>query len=393
MKNERDHASIILKKGKEKPVINHHHWIFSGAIMAMPRCGAGDIVPVKSFSGDLLGHAYINPATSITARMINFDDASPLDSIRRAIQAALKLRKALFNERTTGYRLINAEGDGLPGLIADWYNGLIVLQVSTLGMERLKRVIVEILCKELNPIGIYEKSVMPGRAEEGLSDSTGVLYGTLNEPVEILESGIRFLVRVTDSQKTGFYFDQRQMRELVKDYAGRRRVLNCFSYTGAFTVCALKGGAMTVDSVDTSAEALQQAKENVTLNSCDTGLSRYFEADVFEFLRVTHDAYDFIILDPPAFAKKASDVVKACRGYKDINRSAIKRVQPGGIILTCSCSYHIDATLFQQVVFQASREAERNVRILQRHHLAPDHPVNIYHPEGEYLKSLVLYVE
>jgi len=393
MNNKESINSVTLKKGKEKPIKNRHHWIFSGAVASMPKFEDGEIMAVRSFDGGLLGHAYFNHKTSIIGRMINFDGTQAEESLKQSIKSAISMRKRLFNERTTGYRLINAEGDCLPGLVADWYNGLIVLQISTKGMERLKGLIVEILREELNPSCIYEKSASNSRDDEGLSDAAGIIYGSFEDPVEVLENGLRFLVNIADSQKTGFYFDHRNMRELVRRYADRKKVLNCFSYTGAFTVYALKGGAMRVDSVDESETALLLARENAKINGCDTGLNKFYVADVFEFLRSTHDEYDFIILDPPAFAKKASQVVNACRGYKDINRSALKRVLPGGLVLTSSCSYHIDQTLFQQVVFQAACEANRKVRVLQRHQLAPDHPLNIYHPEGEYLKSLLLYVE
>jgi 23S rRNA (cytosine1962-C5)-methyltransferase len=211
--------------------------------------------------------------------------------------------------------------------------------------------------------------------------------------VEIVEEGLRFLVEIPGSQKTGFYLDLREMRGLVRSLAGGRRVLNCFCYTGGFSVAALAGGASCVDSVDSSEPAISLAKRNLTLNGFSGDENRLVVADVFEFLRRELPAYDFIILDPPAFAKKKADVVPACRGYKDINRLALSKIGPRGLLLTLSCSHFVDETLFQQVVFQSAAEAGRGVRVIQRHRLAYDHPINLFHPESEYLRGLLLYVE
>ena len=211
--------------------------------------------------------------------------------------------------------------------------------------------------------------------------------------VRILEEGLPFWVSIARSQKTGFYLDQREMRKLVRGLAAGRHVLNAFAYTGSFSVYALKGGAVRADSVDSSENAIGLAQENFELNRLPADSGYFFTADIFEFLRGPDLDYDFIILDPPAFAKKKPDVVQACRGYKDINRLAIQKVRPKGLVLTFSCSHFVDESLFQKVVFQAAREADRRVRILQRHHQALDHPVNIYHPETEYLKGLLLYVD
>lgn len=384
---------VVLKKGKEKAVLNRHHWIFSGAIQSMPNCDPGTILPVHSSTGTLLGQAYCNRKTSIAGRMISFGDEGAAEAVRRNILGAIKLRKMFFGDDTTAYRLINGEGDHLPGLIADRYGSLIVIQIATAGMERLKKEIVSILIGELSPDCIYEKSTIPARAEEGLAEFADVLHGEVLDPVEILESGIRFLVPVAESQKTGFYLDQREMRVLLRSQAHQRKVLNCFAYTGAGTVYALKGGASRVDSVDTSEEAMILARENVQRNGFDIVKNKFYVADVFQFLRGEQEGYDIIVLDPPAFARKRKDVVKACRGYKDINRLAIRNVSRGGLVFTSSCSYYVDEALFQQVAFQAAREADRAVRIVQKHHQAFDHPVNICHPESAYLKSLVLYVE
>jgi len=386
--------SVILKPGRDKAIRNRHHWIFSGAVASLPDFENGGILPVRSAGGDLLGHAYFNRKASITGRMVSFGDTAPEDAIRQNVDKALELRRRFFNPASTNAcRLINAEGDFLPGLVADLYNDVLVLQVGTLGMEKLKPFLLELLVEKLKPRSVYEKSDLPSRREEGLKDYEARLYGEPAEKVRILEEGLPFLVNITDSQKTGFYLDQREMRKLVREQAAGRKVLNAFAYTGAFSVYAIKGGAIRSDSVESSESAIAQARENFKLNGISEEAGSFFNADVFEFLRKPELDYDFIILDPPAFAKKKSDVIAACRGYKDINRLAIQKVRPEGLVLTFSCSRFVDERLFQQVVFEAAQEAGRRARIIQKFRQPFDHPVNVYHPETEYLKGFLLYVD
>lgn len=378
---------VRLKAGKEKPILNRHHWIFSGAVASLPPHEPGEILAVESDGGKPLGFAYFNKKSSILGRMVSFGEPS-LEAIEKALLNAIKLRKSLFNSETTAYRLINGEGDCLPGLIADWYAGTLVIQISTLGMECLRHFVLEILERELKPVAILEKSLVPSRKEEGLEPIQRVLKGDV-KPVEVLEHGLKFIVDPIGGQKTGFFLDQREMRQFVRENSQNKRVLNCFSYTGGFTAYALAGGAIIADSVDISKEALALAKENCLLNGFK---GEIFCEDVFEFLRKGELAYDLVILDPPAFAKRAKDVVSACRGYKDINRMALQNMPKGSILITCSCSYFVDEKLFQQVIFQAASEANRAVRIIGKHRQAFDHPINLFHPEGSYLKTLVLYI-
>ncbi len=385
--------AVILKKNKDKPIRNRHHWIFSGAVKSLPAFEDGAILPVRSEDGELLGRAYFNRKSSIIGRMLSFDETPPLEAVEKNVDDALALRKALLAEMTNACRLINGEGDNLPGLIVDSYNDVLVIQITTLGMEKLKPFILDVLIRKISPRSIYERSNLPTRREEGLSDFEGHLFGTRPEHVEIQEEGLRFLVEIQGSQKTGFFLDLRDMRRLVRSLARGRTVLNCFCYTGAFSVAALAGGAARVDSIDSSERAVELAKQNFVLNSFSEESNAFVVEDVFTFLRRKDLPYDFIILDPPAFAKKKADVVQACRGYKDINRLAMQKILPGGLLLTFSCSYFVDEALFQKVIFQAAVEAGRKVRLIQRHHLAYDHPINIYHPESEYLKSLVLFIE
>lgn len=386
--------AVVLKPGRDKAVRNRHHWIFSGAIRDLPGFEDGAILPVRDARGELLGHGYFNRKSSITGRMVAFGDELPEAAVRRSLERALALRAGFFDPAVTNARrLVNAEGDGLPGLIADLYDDILVLQIATLGMEKLKPFVVEVLSGALRPRAILEKSDLPARREEGLDTSEAVLFGEPVDRVRILESGISYWVGLTEGQKTGFYLDQRESRRLVRECAAGRRVLNAFAYTGSFSVCALLGGALKADSVDSSAAAMALAQDNFELNGLGSDSGTFFTADVFEFLREPALDHDFIILDPPAFAKKRTDVVAACRGYKDINRLALQRVRTPGLVLTFSCSHFVDENLFQQVVFQAAGEAGRRVRILQKHRQAFDHPVNIYHPETAYLKGFLLYVD
>jgi 23S rRNA (cytosine1962-C5)-methyltransferase len=393
MKNAK---GIVLKPGKDKAVRNRHHWIFSGAVASLPaELADGGIAPVLSDGGELLGYAYVNRNCSILGRMVSFGTGDPFAALEKNILKAIALRRDLFGdgEATNAYRLINAEGDGIPGLVVDRYESVLVLQVATLGMEKLKDFILETLVRELVPETVYEKSNIPSRREEGLGDREGFLHGEERDMVLVREDGLEFLVDVVRSQKTGLYLDQREMRKLVGTLARGRSVLNCFAYSGGFSVHALRGGAVRVDSVDSSASALEAAKRNFFQNSLPVEGNGFIEADVFEFLRGPAGGYDLVILDPPAFAKRKSDVRQACRGYKDINRLAIQKAPPGTLLLTFSCSHFVDEGLFRQVVFQAAAEASRGVRILGRHIQAPDHPVNVFHPETEYLKGFLLYID
>lgn len=386
--------AVVLKPGRDKAVRNRHHWIFSGAIRDLPDLEAGGVLPVHSAGGELLGHAYFNPRSSIAGRMISFGDEPPDMAIRRGVERALALRARMFDPAATNARrLINAEGDGLPGLVADLYDDILVLQIATLGMDKLKPLVVDLLAGTLKPRAILERSDLPARREEGLGDVEAVLAGEPVDKIRILEDGIPYWVSLAGGQKTGFYLDQRESRKLVRAFAAGRKVLNTFAYSGSFSVCALLGGAVRADSVDASATAMALAQDNFDLNGFGSDTGAFFTADVFEFLREPALEHDFIILDPPAFAKKRADVVAACRGYKDINRLALQRVRAPGLVLTFSCSHFVDEGLFRQVVFQAAAEAGRRVRILQRHRQAIDHPVNIFHPQTDYLKGFLLYVD
>jgi 23S rRNA (cytosine1962-C5)-methyltransferase len=386
---------VILKKGKEKAIKARHHWIFSGAINSyIGKIEAGDLIPVYSQSEELLAHAYFNTKNSLSGRVISHGNEDPYEALFNNIEQAIELRKKIFSREETAYRLINGEGDLIPGLIVDKYSDYLVIQISTLGLEKLKPKIIESLIKLTDTKGIYEKSSMPTRKDEGLEPFEGNLYGEIKDFVEISERGAKYLVSYTTGQKTGFFLDQREMRSLIGSISHGKRVLNCFSYTGGFSIAALINGAKLVETMDVSEEALELAKRNLELNGFDPNKHPIRKANVVDFLNKTESLpYDICILDPPAFAKKKQDVIKACRGYKEINRQAMKKLPKGSFLLTCSCSYHVDEDLFQKVIFQSALEADRKVKIISKHRLAIDHPVNLFHKEGSYLKSLLLYLE
>ena len=386
---------LILKSGKEKPVLDRHHWIFSGAVAQHPQVEDGGLVEVLDSQGNFLGKAYYNSKTSIVARMMCWQDTPIAEVIERRIRSAIALRQQWFSKSETDtYRLIHGEGDSLPGLTVDRYGDVYVMQITTLGMEKLKQQVVDELVKQLAPRAIWEKSDTPSRTIEGLEPSISWLYGEPVESLEVHENGLKFLIDFSHIQKTGLFLDQREMRQLVCEISKDKTVLNCFGYTGGFSIAALKGGARRVDTIDISSSAIEGVKENLKLNGCDVTKNQAVAEDVFVWLRENDlSQYQVIILDPPAFAKKRSDVKNAMRAYRDINRLAIAGAPKSGLIVTSSCSALVDEGLFQKLVFQAAQSTGRTVRIIHKHRLAPDHPINIYHPETNYLKSLVLFVE
>lgn len=387
------YARCILKPGKEKALRNYHPWIFSGAIDRIEEgLGKGDLVDVFSSHGDFLATGYFNPETALSVRVLTFRRREiDRDFFAERLESAVRLRASfsLPSGSTDCYRLVHAEGDGLPGLIVDVYGRHVVLQVLTAGIERWKKTILEILEGLLHPQTILERSSADFRAREGLEASEGLLYGDASaERIEVRENGNRFLVDLCKGQKTGFFLDQRDNRRLIGSLCRGRAVLNCFSYSGGFSVYAGAGGASRIVSVDSSAGALELARENMELNGLGEVHSAV-EADCFEYLRRVEEMFDFIILDPPAFCKSRAHVEVASRGYKDINYTALKKLRPGGFLYTASCSSHISSELFQKIVFAAAKDAGRDLKITARTSHAPDHPVSIFHPEGEYLKGLL----
>ncbi|MBI4972152.1 MAG: class I SAM-dependent rRNA methyltransferase [Candidatus Omnitrophica bacterium] len=385
---------VILKPQKEKPVLARHPWVFSGAIKTIDGSfDKGDIVTVHDYRGHFLAKGYINSESQITVRLLSFEEGEEFDTafFRRKIENAIELRKEWVNRETNAFRLIHSEGDFLPGLIVDQYADFLVVQFLTAGMERLKVQIVEALAGVLKPKGIFEKDDSDARAFEKLPERLALLLGDAPpEFIAVLENGFKFSVNVHSGQKTGFFLDQRENRLRVMEHSKGKRVLNCFAYTGGFSVFAAGGDAREVVSVEISRDALKTAEHNMKSNGFEGARYQYVLEDVFNFLRKKQEPFDVIILDPPAFAPNRSSVPQATRGYKDINLYALKMLKPGGLLFTYSCSQHIDFVLFQQILFGAAKDAACRVQILEKSSNPPDHPVSIYHPEGEYLKGFIL---
>lgn len=387
---------VYLKLGKEIPVKFKHHWIFSGAVNSpKERIEDGEIVQVLSANREPLGHGYFNNNTTIQIRMLNFTNENPLKTIADNLFNAIALRNKFFDKNTNAFRVINGEGDYIPGLVVDRYNDVLVIQVATIGIEKLKDYILNALLDLTKDWGIktiYEKSNMPARTKDGLESFSGHIWGEKSESTIIVENGIKFKVNFIKSQKTGLFLDMREMRKLVGEYANGKTLLNVFSYTGGFSLYAAQGGAKKVTSVDLDKEAILNCTENFEINKIKTP-NDAIAVDAFKFLNDDPLKYDFIILDPPAFAKKKEDLPQAKRGYGQINRLVFSKIPAGSLLLTCSCSYHLSLEEFESVIKKAASDARRNVKILVKHHLAPDHPININHNEVDYLKSLLVYVE
>lgn len=390
-------GKIILKKGKEYSIERFHPWIFSGAIQeTVGELTDGCWVEVLNFKQKVLGRGHYQKG-SITVRMLSFDGESTGDFWEIKIKKALDLRKSsgLPSEATNAFRLIHGEGDGLPGLVVDYYNGIAVVQAHSVGMHLDRMNIVEglkkILTEDLKAVYYKSQTTLPGKDRENFPDE--YLYGMSAVPHLIHENSNKFFVDWEEGQKTGFFLDQRENRKLLSTYSAGKKVLNTFCYSGGFSIYALNAQATLVHSVDASEKAIDLTRKNIELNGFNVLENLCFAEDVFEFMKDKKDQYDIIVLDPPAFAKHRDARHQAVKGYQRLNMEAMKSIKPGGIIFTFSCSQVVDKKLFYDTIVSAAIQAGRQIKVL--HHLsqAPDHPVSIFHPEGEYLKGLVLYVE
>lgn len=394
-------AAIILKPGREKSIRNRHPWIFSGGIDSVEGSPAvGETVLIRTHAGGICGRGAFSPRSQIAVRVWTFqpDETVSEEFFRSRLERALaRRRKGPGQGSENSGRLVYAESDDLPGLIVDRYEDYLVCQFLSAGAEYWKNTLRDILWELLPVKGIYERSDVAVREKEGLAQTSGLLMG--QEPpdlIEISENSGRLLVDVRQGHKTGFYFDQRDNRRRAAAYLEHAEVLDCFAYTGAFTVASLKAGAAAATVVDSSAKSMALARRNIALNHPEPAAVVMEEGDVFSVLRGYKEAgrsFDAVILDPPKFAQSARDVNKACRAYKDINLAALKLLKTGGIFITFSCSHHVSSELFQKTVAYAALDAHRQVRIVQRLHQAADHPVSLNFPEGEYLKGLICRVE
>ncbi len=403
--------SIILREGREKSLRRRHPWIFSGAIARVegdPK--SGETVEIKSAAGEWLARGSYSPRSQITVRVWTFNAAEEIgpEFFRARLGIALESRGLLGSAASfdrphpadegaqSALRLVNAESDGLPGIIVDRYAEFLVIQLLTTGAEYWRKALVSELERTLAPAGMYERSDVDVREKEGLEKRSGVLAG--GEPpdlLEIREGPCRFLVDLKRGHKTGFYLDQRENRALMPEYAAEAEVLNCFSYTGGFGVAALKARAARVTNLDSSAQVLDLARRNFDLNGLDQSKVEYVAGDAFAVLREWRDAerrFDLVILDPPKFVESTSQLTRASRGYKDINLLAFKLLRRGGVLFTFSCSGLMSPELFQKIVADAALDAGREARIIRRLSQAADHPTGLSFPEASYLKGLVCKV-
>ena len=389
---------LLLKKGRDKSLRRRHPWIFSGALdRVVGEPGPGDSVAVRDASGKFAATAAYSPHSQIRARVWTFDEHEAVDAgfFRARLQRALALREALpASRRTNALRLVHGESDGLPGLIVDRYADVLVAQFLAAGVERWREPILDLLAELTACEAIFERSDAEVRKLEGLAPRVGFARGNRNASrCPIVEHGLNFRVDVAQGQKTGFFLDQRENRQRVRELAAGREVLDGFCYTGGFSIAALAGGATRVTSIESSAPALEVARDNLAANPLDAAKVNFLEGDVFAELRTLRDRgarFHMVVLDPPKFAPTAAQARNAARAYKDINLLALKLLAPGGLLATFSCSGGVSAELFQSIVAGAALDAGADARIIERFGAAADHPVALEFPEGEYLKGLLV---
>ena len=386
---------IILKRGREKPLLRGHPWVFSGAVDRMEGGTIpGDLGEVYSMAGQFLGTGHLNPQSQIVFRLLSpRREEIGASFFRDRLLKAFRLRERWLTGVTNAYRVVNGEGDFLPGLIIDRYGDVWVVQFLTAGMDRLKESFADFLAREFRCESIYERSDAAVRREEGLPESRGLLHGTdIPDWIEIKERDCHFRVNVKEGQKTGFYLDQRENRHRLREISQGKHILDVCCYTGAFSVHAGLGGAKEITLIDSSQEALEMVEVHLNRNSLE-GVPRHsIRGNAFDVMRTLQPEYDIIILDPPPFAKKKSALPRASRGYKDLNVQAFRLLRPEGILFTFSCSHHMDLDLFQKIVFSAAVDAGRQVQVIGRMSHPIDHPVDLCHPEGEYLKGMLCRV-
>lgn len=384
---------IVLKAGKEKSLKNRHPWIFSGAIQKAPK--AGGTYTVEDHKNQFLGLAYYNPASSLAARVVSFKEGEVWDraTLKHRLATAYERRKLFLDAHQTAARIIASEADLIPGLIVDLYGPAVVFQILTAGIEAMRPVLIELLDEVFAPTYIVERSDEAIRVKEGLEERKEIIKGELPEAgIEIVEHGMKMLIDVWNGHKTGFYLDQRTNRHKIRSYSEGRRVLNCFSYTGGFSLAALMGGASEVISVDESRPALDISERNMSLNGLPSEKHQTVQADVFKYLRTLRDAgekFDLIVMDPPKFISDRKHIDRACRGYKDLNLIALQLLSENGILATFSCSGLLSRDLFQKVIFGAGVDAQCELQVLDHLSQSDDHPVLLTFPESLYLKGLI----
>lgn len=390
---ENKSARIYLKKGRIRSLQNYHPWVYSGAIDRIEgQFQEGDIVAVFSSDGKFQAKGFINSKSQIRIRILSFENIHITnDFFVNRLKQAYEFRQKKIAGFTTAYRIIHGEGDYLPGLVVDKYGDAIVVQIFSMGISRLRHHLINWIAEIIQPKIIIERSESRALVEEGMQPCKEILLGKPENDIIIDENGLKYIVDIWNGQKTGFYLDQRDNRRRIGNLAAGKNLLNCFSYSGGFSLAAARNGARTC-SVDISEEAVKLSEQNFRLNQLNTFEHQFIKANVFEFLKNIPGMFDFIVLDPPAFVKKKVHLLKGSRAYKEINRLAIQQIKPNGLILTCSCSSYINWSLFQKIIYSAAKDSKREVQVIGKYGQPLDHPVSVFHPESEYLKSLLLHV-
>lgn len=392
-------VEIILKKGKEKAALQRHPWVFSGALEKVQgKPEDGDVVKVFAFDREFLAYGYFNSNSRVAVRLLEWDESQIIDKkwYENRLRQAISSRQFILSKKTNTCRLVFSEADFLPGLIVDKYADFLSLQILSSGIEKVKNDIIEILKEELKPKGIFDKSDLTARGHEGLPIENGLLWGE-NPPefLEVKENGIIYNINIAEGQKSGFYCDQRDNRSILASYTKDKKVLDCFSYSGGFSLNSLANGAASITSVDSSALAVETLKQNVDLNKFDYAKVTAIQSDVNKQLRAFKESgelFDVIVLDPPKYAPSRSALDRAARAYKDLNRLGMLLLEKGGLMATFSCSGAVDIETFKQIIAWAALDAGKEVQIIKQFCQPEDHPVRISFPEGEYLKGLLLRV-
>ena len=390
-------AEARLKKGKEKAVKQLHPWVFSGAIESLKgKPSNGEIISVTDANGDFLSKGFFNNHSRVAVRLLDWEQESSLDEEwwRLRVAKAVNARRSLLDSTNTNVcRIVFSEADYLPGLIVDKYADYLSVQIHSSGIELVKDIILDELQKQLNPKGIFDRSDASARAHDGLDPSHGLLAGELPpDYVEVLENGIKYLINISEGQKSGFFCDQRNNRKIVAEHSAGKRVLDCFSYSGGFSLNCFKAGASEVISVDSSALAIETLNKNIALNGFETLNHRSIQSDVNKQLRTFKDSgekFDIVVLDPPKYAPTRSSLDKASRAYKDLNRVGMSLLNSGGLLATFSCSGAVDSNHFKQILAWAALDAGKEIQFINQFCQPEDHPVRASFPEGEYLKGLL----